>query len=158
MPRNGKNIPISPLHWPFDWNHLPSWQTFLSAIPVVGPQARAYRAVVRQLKLRPNWCFELWDGYSEVERHLSKTIARIAQVGLGWPNAHFIPADPFEIIVWDRYGDLATSGLLTEIEAEAGLRRRTTAEWESLMGTSFGEVVRALSQDVSATVCGENKV
>jgi hypothetical protein len=146
--------PVRPLHWPFDWDRMPSLQRFLWSLPVIGPQSQAYRSIARQLNLRGSECREAWNRFSQSEKAIATTISGVVKRNLGWPNDYFIPGDPFVILVWDRNGDLATTEALAQIETRLRLRRRTPSEWESLFGKDFGEVVGILAQEVSAVSGG----
>ena len=95
----------------------------------------------------PN-CLKLWEDFSEVEVRFARVISQVASSCLGWPNGLFIPADPFEIIVWDRYGDLATTEVLAQAGSAAGLEKLGVQEWEMFLTRRFGELVRALSRKV----------
>jgi hypothetical protein len=128
---------------------MPPLQRFLSSVPLIGPQAKAYRSIARQLSLRGSECREAWNSFSQREKGIASTISELAKTNLGWPNDYFIPEDPFVILVWDRNGDLATTEALAEIEARLGLRRRTSSEWESLFEKNFGEVVVILTREVT---------
>ena len=88
-----------------------------------------------------------WEAFSRREVNVARSVSSIAKKSLGWPNDNFIPEDPFQIVVWDRYGDLATVEALAGVEATLGLRKRTTEEWDALLGKSYGEVIRIISQE-----------
>lgn len=111
----GKMATYSPLSWPFDWNGLSQFQKkVLYGIPFIGPQYRARKHIESQLQSRPDPCVDVWPT-DEDTRSIVATMAPILQKYFNWPNSHFIPEDPFDVIFWDHTGDLISA------EADAAL-------------------------------------
>jgi energy-coupling factor transport system substrate-specific component len=133
---------ITPLRWPVDWDRLSDWQKVLVDMPIVGAQARCAKAILHQLSLRNEDCLAAWSGFSPREIEFSRTISKIVQKHLGWPNDYFIPSDPFEIVIWDRHGDLAVVEVIANIEEIAG-----SQEWSILQKKPYGEVVSMLAAE-----------
>src|SRR6266404_815554 len=142
------NASIAPLRWPFDWNHLTAWQKMLSLIPFVGPQARAHKDIVYQLRHRSAASIELWNRFSKSEVELARIISKVVKEALRWPNDYFIPDDPFEIVIWDKHGDMATTETIAAIERKIGVEQKASAEWENLTKKNYGSVVRFLSREL----------
>lgn len=139
-----------PLFWPVNWDELTSWQRLLIGIPFVGSQSKARKGIRVQLAKRTAACLELWKSYSSHEQEVANGLAVYIRDALGWPNKFFIPDDPFEIMIWDYHGDLATPEVLLGIERCLGLKKKETLEWEILSKKKFGEIVCVLSKEGAA--------
>ena len=135
------------LSWLINWENMSATDRVLKGLPFVGPQARAYRDILKQLKQRSNSCLEEWQSFSGEERVLAETLSSIIQDVLGWPNRYFVPSDPFGILVWDVHGDLATEETLAQIERQTGVVKKTSDEWETLMQNTLGDVVKAICKE-----------
>src|SRR5437868_6069385 len=107
---------MQPLKWPLDWSKLTAWQRVTKDVPFVGVRDRVFKEITAQMQQRAADSTEFWNQYSTAELDVEQRIAIIAVEELGWPNSHFLPSDPFEIIMWDGTGDLATAAALDRIE------------------------------------------
>jgi len=140
---------MQPLKWPVDWTKLTSWQRVTVDAPFIGVRDRVFKEIVAQMRQRALDSSEFWSEFSSAELAVGQSISKIAMEELGWPNSHFIPCDPFEIIMWDGTGDLATAAALDRIEKEFGLRRRSDGEWQELASHAFGYVVQKLASELA---------
>jgi hypothetical protein len=143
---------IQPLKWPVDWANLTTRQRLLLDAPFIGVLDRAFKGIVVQIQQRPQECPEYWSQFSKREKAVEDAISRIAMEEIGWPNSHFIPDDPFEIIMWDGGDDLATAAALGRLEKELGLKRKSDSEWQNLASHTYGYVVQRLAEEVAITV------
>jgi hypothetical protein len=133
-----------PLRWPVDPAAMTDLQKFLMWTPLIGPQVRIRRGLLRQLKARPADCMRAWDAFPPDKAALAVRIAAILKDALDWPHARFIPDDPFGILLWDRFGDMADVTAVMAIEEAMGfgIEEGTWRRW--MEGGTFGEVVDAL--------------
>jgi len=138
---------MQPLKWPVDWSKLTSWQRVMIDVPLIGVRDRVFKEFVAQMQQRAADSSEFWNQFSPAEMEVQQIISRIAVEELGWPNSHFLPSDPFEIIMWDGTGDIATAAALDRMEKEFGLRRRSDSEWQELASHVFGYVVQKIASE-----------
>jgi hypothetical protein len=139
---------MQPLKWPLDWATLTPWQRVLLDAPLIGVRHRVFKDIIAQIQQRPQDTLEFWGDFSPVELDIKQKISKIAVQELRWPNSHFLPSDPFEIIMWDGTGDLATAAALDLIEKEFGLRRRSDGEWQELASHALGYVVQKIASEL----------
>ena len=118
---------VSPLHWP--GGRRPSTADVsrrgLFLIPIVGSVLwhRAYSRlmtpivdqIASQLRSRPPM-WKLW-GMPPDRLVYAKQISHIVANEIGWPNDHFIPEDPFEIVF---FAPLDDGGAVLEILVKLG--------------------------------------
>lgn len=138
---------MQPLKWPVDWSKLTPWQKVLVDAPFIGVRHRVFKDIITQMQQRTEDSSAFWNQFSPAELDIEQKISKIAVQELGWPNSHFLPSDPFEIIMWDGTGDLATAAALDRIEKEFGLRRRSDSEWQELASHAFGYVVQKIASE-----------
>ena len=143
---------MEPLRWPVDWAHLTRWQRLMMDLPILGLRARVFKKIVAQLARRAPNASDLWSRFSPDELAIKQRIVEIAVKELEWPRGYFLPSDPFEIVIWDPTGDLATEAALDRMENELGLRRRSGDEWRQLASQTFGDVVQKIAHE-----CAQSK-
>lgn len=135
---------VEALSWPFEWGKLSRLDRFLLGVPFIGAQAKAKRPLNARLARRTPACLELWGARRADAEKFSRVLAR----ELAWPNALFIPEDPFDILCWDAgayaVDDLRVDAVLMDLEKAAG-RVLPDDEAESPLKKRFGEVVDILS-------------
>ena len=73
-------------------------------------------------------------------KQIADRVARICQEQIGWPNSHFVPDDPFEIMIALRTGDLC------EVEAIMALEEEFEIDFEKveddfLLKATFRDIV-----------------
>jgi hypothetical protein len=117
-------------------------------MPFFGIRDRVFKEIVAQMRQRSADLSESWNRFSSAELGVEQRISKIALEELGWPNDHFLPSDPFEIIMWDGTGDLATASAIDRMERELGLRRRSDGEWQELASLTFGDVVQKIAAEL----------
>jgi hypothetical protein len=129
-------------------NHPPKWKDVVSralllGIPLVGPQRSVYKNLCRQLAGRNADCWRAW-GDDPKRLVIAKFVAGKFAEAAEWPNAIFIPADPFELIAWDHNSyaidDLSLLDALLEIEKHLAIHL-TDEQWRFVFKKSFGEAV-----------------
>jgi hypothetical protein len=128
------------LEWPINWKRTTGIQSLFLDVPFIGTRALVWKNLCSQMRERTTACLNDWEVFQREEKELARRISAIVRDGLGWPNDLFIPSDPFEIVVWDHYGDLGTTEVVNEIERQFSLRF-TDSEWKELRQITFGEVV-----------------
>lgn len=72
----------------------------------------------QEMESRDSTCIELWKGDAD-KRAFIEFVNGLVRDGLGWPNAYFIPADPFWVIFADDDGVLLN--ILQDIEERFGI-------------------------------------
>jgi acyl carrier protein len=120
---------MKPLACDAFWTTQPSkTERCLMWLPIIGwtfaamlEQARfrpMVRSIEQQLRERPNTS-ELWGGDTG-RQQISAAIRKIAMEELGWPNDHFIPADPCSIVFWGHHDGLDSVSVVMRIEKQFG--------------------------------------
>lgn len=130
----------------FTPSRLENWCTW---VPIFGwlvaavlSRSRCYgieSSIEQQLRLRDEIPDEVWPDAEE--RAIARRIAQISMTEIDWPNDHFIPGDPFEIMVALRTGDLCELSAMVRIEEEFGV---DLAQVMFVPGANltFGEIVK----------------
>ena len=135
-----------PLTWPDCWKKPSAIKKVLLGIPIVGPQAKTYKQICAQLEERTTDCLVNWGDNPE-RQYFAAEVSRILKTNLKWPNSFFIPADPFEILCWDKEAypiDMLTiEDVIQEIETSVG-KRLPGSFWLASLSKPFGEVVDEL--------------
>jgi len=117
--------------------------------PFVGVRNRVYKELVAQMEQRTADLSEFWNKFTWKELEIKQRISKISLEEIGWPAGHFIPSDPFQIILWGGKGDLATVAAIDRIEKELGLIKRSDREWQELAARTFGDVVQKIAAEVA---------
>jgi hypothetical protein len=106
--------------------------------------------LVDQLKARETTPPEVW-GPDPKRRELAVAISEIVRDEIQWPNANFVPDDPFSLVLFNVYWDGCTCDGM-EIETIAMRMEDLIGHeidddhWNALYGMTFGEAVDTLSQ------------
>lgn len=107
------------------------WIPFLGWPFAASLQDERFRPLVRcieqQLLGRPDTS-ELWPT-DPLRQKLSSALRRLIKEEFGWPNDHFIPADPFGIALWAHQDGLDDVSAVRRIEQEFGYQM-PDSEWE----------------------------
>jgi hypothetical protein len=134
-----------PLQYPSEWPKVVG-RSFLLGMPRVGAQASVYRDLCDQLAVRTADCWVQWGG-SGPRLDLARSLARALGDAADWPNAIFLPVDPFVLAAWDHdscaIDDLAVLSALDDQAAHFGLLKGSV-NWSQFESSSFGEVVDQL--------------
>ena len=139
---------IEPLQWPQCWLERNALQRFLTGTRFFGIEKRAYRETCRQLDGRGGSCVEACaDSY--VDLTLLNQVSEWIKEYFHWPNAHFIPEDPMEILTWDYEAiavdhNLSHVRLLMDIEDNIGEVPDDETGAAAFNGT-YGELMRFLT-------------
>src|SRR4051794_6945507 len=88
-----------PLQYPRDWPKIIK-RHFLLGLPVVGAQEPVYREICEQLSSRTLECWRQW-GESKPRTEMAQFLAKELAQAADWPNANFVPEDPFILVAWD---------------------------------------------------------
>ena len=132
----------TPLRFPTDWPKVIK-PHFLIGLPVVGAQEPVYRELCEQLSSRTAECWRRW-GKSQPRIELAQFLAKQLGEAADWPNAIFLPEDPFILVAWDHdscaIDDLAVLSALETVSEHAGLPRKSI-NWSRFESNSVGEVV-----------------
>ncbi len=97
--------------------------------------------LIRQLESRPDTGAE-WE---EDIRPFALTICELAREQMGWPNANFLPADPFSVVFWSYEDGLDLESAMLEIESGFGIKT-TEDDLQKWMTTDL----EAFVQDIEA--------
>ena len=138
---------MKPLACDAFWTTQPSkTERCLMWLPIIGwtlaamiEQARFHpmvRSIEQQLRDRPDTS-QFW-GADPRRQRVSSAIRKIAEKECGWPNDHFIPADPLDLVFWGHKDGLDDVSAVMRIEKEFGFdlpdseseRRR----WQGTLG------------------------
>jgi hypothetical protein len=97
---------VPPLTWPNEKAHPKTLDQFLRGVPLVGPDARAHRAISRMLKRdRRVDCLLEW-GTDPKTYCVVAVCSCIIREYFNWPNVLFLPDDPCQILFWNPSEDL----------------------------------------------------
>jgi hypothetical protein len=134
-----------PLQYPSEWHKVVS-RNFLLGLPLVGAQVSVYRDLCDQLASRTADCWAQWGEY-EPRLELAQSLACALGDAADWPNAIFLPADPFVLAAWDHdscaIDDLAVVAALDDVARRVGLPKGSV-HWGRFESSSVGEVVDQL--------------
>ncbi len=95
----GAGVGFAPLHFPPQWPDIRR-RSFLLGLPLLGPQAGAYRNICAQLSQRTPDCWSLWGPDAarvQAAQFVAKTLAETVE----WPDPILHPDDPLELLFWD---------------------------------------------------------
>ncbi|RYG75021.1 hypothetical protein EON80_02020 [bacterium] len=139
---------MAPLHWPESYQPTPREpRSFWERLPLIGEwfEASDYPEVVPtlmgQLAARPKPDPTIW-GDDPVRVEMALYLCNVVQQAYGWPNDHFLPEDPFEIVFLEPWDDLEIIECAMQVEEDLGLDLpdETVKEW----GGTLGNVVDSL--------------
>jgi hypothetical protein len=130
-----------PLRWPKDLTQLGPWDSMLSGFPLIGPEARAYRSVSRQLRNRSPGVMDHW-GPDEETRRIFTVAADIMRKVFGWSSAYFIPDDPFRVLFWDYGMDLSVVEAACHLDEAFALDGKLDFVECAIENLTLGEVIQ----------------
>lgn len=129
-------------------------ETVLAYIPVVGwiiashlywlrvrPQMASLN---RQVSARTNRPSQSVWGESQLQQEIGALVCRLAAKHFGWPNDHFIPSDPVELVFFEDDGEGIS--LMMELEQSLSVPDGTlrTGIYDQIWGLNLGELVGLL--------------
>jgi len=133
-----------PLKWPDWWTNMGQWRRFLMGTPIIGPQSRLRGEIVAELKRRGKDCEHLW-GNCEERLGVFRRCSTIIRDRLHWPNAHFLPADRLDVLLWDGLFDgLPTVEAVLALEQEFHLDEDFALVEYASQGKTLGDLVQSL--------------
>jgi len=106
-----------PLQWPQSVANPTDWQKVLMGFWHFGPDIHAYKQFRAEIAAREESCLECWM-LTERERQARDLIVKIVAGIMDWPNAHFLPDDPMDILLQQEPLDLSAGETLVRIEAQ----------------------------------------
>jgi hypothetical protein len=135
------------------WTTQPSrTEKCLEWLPIIGWALAAWlererfgpmvRSIEQQLRQRPDTA-ELW-GTALRRQQVSAAIRKIAAEECGWPNDHFIPADPLAIVLWGHKDGLDSVSAVTRLEKELGVTLPDEGTEGLMSQSTLGELVDRL--------------
>lgn len=101
-----------PLNWPDIWINQSLWGELSVGLPLVGLDKRVLRILHRQLSIRPSEALALWKNDPALMECRDR-VSSLLQEYFYWPNNHFIPDDPCEILFWDPSSELRLAEAIT---------------------------------------------
>ncbi len=119
----------------------------------IGLSTRA-KNLLRQMERRASPPDEIW-GKDKDFRVFAKNIARLICEEMDWPNANFIPEDPFHLVVCnvhydgDHFDGMEIESVCDGLSDNIG-RELEEREWGALCDLSFGEAVAYLHSAADA--------
>lgn len=136
-----------PLHLPEAATRRRSLKDWIDKIRWLGFSHKK-RSLHEQMEARSSLPPEVW-GPSQERRQFASEISEIIRDRFYWPNAHFQPEDPFDLVLFVDEGSidgLDIDETLMQIEEDLLDCELTSEVWDSLWELSFGEVVDALAE------------
>lgn len=139
-----------PLRWPDTGIPLPSArEAWWKRVPIIGGCIAGYLSIRRewsvartfhdQVRQRPRADPRIW-GDDPARQRVAICLAQAIQKAGRWPNAHFLPDDPIDILWWEHDGGLEPIEVHFELEESLGFK--TTPEAFYAMDTmTFGQAV-----------------
>lgn len=100
------------------------------------------QAVVEQLISRPKPEPSIW-GNDTRRVQIGLCLSRVAKEEMGWPNDHFVPADPVRVVFWAHEDGLDFEVALLTIEEELDVKLND-AEVNDWFVKTLGDVVDEL--------------
>lgn len=139
-----------PLSYPEGWSlelsrmesicrGIPGCRAFFTAIFENRKIAVASHHVRQQVEARNEEPSDQWS--DEEDQQIASEIATICKNVIGWENDHFIPEDPFEIMIDLRIGDLIDVEAIKKIEEKYGVDFKPLIDDGSLWKMTFQDVV-----------------
>ncbi len=128
---------------------MPDIERYLRWIPIFGPpianllRGLRIRPVVEQIEreLLRRHPPELSVWGEDIDRALfAQSVCELAMLEMGWPNDHFVPADPAAVVFWNHRDNLDFDATIKDLEFNLGvsLGASDLSKW---FDSSLGEVV-----------------
>ena len=111
--------PFQPLYCELIEGYLDRKRSFLCGIPLVSREARARKDIKRQLALRDNSVLSAWAPESAL-LDCHHRVAELIRGYFGWPNTHFLPDDPCELLFYCQESDMIVVEFLCVVDDEFG--------------------------------------
>lgn len=121
---------MEPLHWPesFSVSHKPWYKMLFTADKQYKPTIDyVKRQLIERDKPDPAW----W-GNDPVRFKVAKQVCHRIQERYEWPNDHFIPEDPFDVLFLTPWDDLEVNEVILELEDDfrVHLSDAEVADWQ----------------------------
>ncbi len=135
---------MEPLHWPDQLQQHAQKPPLWHRLPLVGlykpPNfSRAIEPVAEQLKTRQPPPPEVW-GDDPARVNVAHYLCSAAQKRYQWPNDHFIPEDPFDVVFQIPFDDLEIVEMVLRFEEELKITI-SDEEAQQWADKTLGEVV-----------------
>lgn len=126
--------PTQPLQLPDWWVHRSGLEKLLGFPLTLG---NVEQEITEQLKRRTPDMWSAWGNGPEAE------LARIISDWAWWPDAIFLPEDPFKIVVFDSMDGMALTALALSMEEHLG-GTIPDSTWHACLELTFMEAIRVL--------------
>lgn len=100
------------------WAKIPLLGVSIASAMWTGRYLPIRRRFFAQLESRPESVLGAWD--DEIQSFASE-VCRIAQAEMGWPNARFVPEDPYRVVFWSFDDGLDLECAMQEIAERFGI-------------------------------------
>lgn len=165
---HSSNLPsepcYEPLHLPDDFPKPFTWRHRIREyVRSKYGLSRKAKSLIEQMKLRGPISDEVW-GPDPKRRALAKEVSQIVYEEIDWPNAHFIPEDPFRLVMFNVYWDGCNMDgseidcIAFRIAFLTGVDYYDNSIWGAFWGMSFGQVIDVLAQDPANAPMAVTKV
>ena len=145
----------TPLQWSIDWAKPSFKERFLMGCPFVATEDRVFADILRQLSERRESDLAAWDKYPDEVRLMVRDLSeRLKAEGI-WPSALFLPDDPADIPLGNRFGETDKWDFLpavyTIVEKNLGIKM-DMAFWDDLPSMMYVQAVeRMITQRAEQT-------
>jgi len=116
-------------------------------MPFIGPDTKAYKDIINQLKERSEIDLKEWDNYPEEISKLAKRIIELYKKKNLWPNPIFLPQDPADIAFCLRFDLTDKYDLLPEsmgvVEKNIGVEMEEDF-WDNLHKYKFNQAIEMI--------------
>lgn len=94
---------MKPIISQINLSNMTSMQKLMMWFPIIGTDVRVVKDVTAQLKLRSEFPLGEWKEYKNINEiiEFSKRLAKANE----WPNHHFHPQDPIDLLFFPTDGD-----------------------------------------------------
>ena len=107
---------MEPLKWP-EFYKPAQQKSFLGAFTRLQKENwdRVKHSVYKQLLSRPRPDLDQW-GHDDCRHKVGQTLCNLVKQMYGWPNNHFIPEDPIDVVFLMPHDDLEIVEVILEFE------------------------------------------
>lgn len=142
---------IRPLYWPDMWVRRSRLQRFLVGMPFIGIDRRTRRHICWQLAQRSFGVCSYWNA-DDRSWKLIKEVSDLIQDCLRWPNEHYLPDDPCEILLWEPscVSELLAEEVMLRLSEDFKLPETV---WDRFGELCFGQLIEAIPGHTWKMMC-----